>query len=179
MAIPIPFKTLGNLSAIHAARTNYQLISKAKSKKLSILCSSEAHSSLYAIAKVMDFKIHEVKSNLNGQIDIKEAKKIINKNKNIFCIVANAGATNSGAIDNINVLASLAKSKKYGYMLMVHMVWLHLQILNQLNYLKVLKKQIASSLILINGCLHPMIAVHYYIKMPEKDQLLMVKEVII
>ena len=108
--------TLGNLSAIHAARTNYQLISKAKSKKLSILCSSEAHSSLYAIAKVMDFKIHEVKSNLNGQIDIKEAKKIINKNKNIFCIVANAGATNSGAIDNINALASLAKSKK---------IWLH------------------------------------------------------
>ena len=47
--------TLGNLSAIHAARTNYKLISKAKSKKLSILCSSEAHSSLYAIAKVMDF----------------------------------------------------------------------------------------------------------------------------
>ena len=36
-------------------------------------------------------------------------KKTLKHNKRIFCIVANAGATNSGAIDDISALADLAK----------------------------------------------------------------------
>ena len=108
--------TLGNLSALHAARTNYRLKNKLNSERLCVLCSVEAHSSIHAIAKVMDIDIIEISSNSFGQIKIIETKNALEKNKNIFCIIANAGATNSGAVDDIDGLAHLSNSKK---------IWLH------------------------------------------------------
>ena len=108
--------TLGNLSALHAARTVYKTKNPNFPKKLAILCSTEAHSSVDAIARVMDFEIIRVSSDEFGRININEAASSLNKASEIFAIVANAGATNSGAIDDISGLADLAK---------IHDIWLH------------------------------------------------------
>ena len=108
--------TLGNLSALHAARVAFRSLNLEVSDKLCILCSSEAHSSINSIAKVIDVDLIEIPSDEFGRIKIKEAKKELEHNKRIFCIVANAGATNSGAVDDIDSLADLAK---------LHNIWLH------------------------------------------------------
>ena len=107
--------TLGNLSALHAARIAYRS-NHSVTERLSVLCSSEAHSSITSIAQVIDVDVIEISSDKYGKIDVKETKEAIKKNKNIFCIIANAGATNSGAIDDIDALADLAYS--FG-------IWLH------------------------------------------------------
>ena len=108
--------TLGNLSALHAARTAYRKKDPDGLDRLSILCSREAHSSIDAISRVMDFEIVRVSSDDFGRININEAASTLKKSNQIFAIVANAGATNSGAIDDISALADLAT---------VNEIWLH------------------------------------------------------
>ena len=108
--------TLGNLSALHAARVAYRSLNSKVSDRLCILCSTEAHSSINAIAQVIDVDLIEIPSDEFGQIEIKETQNALEQNKGIFCIVANAGATNSGAFDDIATLADLAK---------LYNIWLH------------------------------------------------------
>lgn len=106
--------TLGNLSALHAAR-----IWKARREpcegRRAILCSRQAHSSIHAVARVMDVDVIEVPSDEVGRISAEAAKRAFEPR--VFAIVANAGATNSGAVDDITGLADLADA---------HNVWLHL-----------------------------------------------------
>lgn len=106
--------TLGNLSALHAARTWKARRSSAPTR-WSILCSSEAHSSIRAVASVMDVDIIKVAADANGRMDAETAKAACQPN--VFAIVANAGATNCGAVDDISGLADLAAE---------HDLWLHL-----------------------------------------------------
>ena len=108
--------TLGNLSALHAARVAYRSLNSKVSDRLCILCSTEAHSSINAIAQVIDVDLIEIPSDEFGQIEIIETQNALEQNKGIFCIVANAGATNSGAVDDIATLADLAK---------LYNIWLH------------------------------------------------------
>ncbi|MDG2339892.1 MAG: aminotransferase class V-fold PLP-dependent enzyme [Paracoccaceae bacterium] len=106
--------TLGNLSALHAARER-----KAKRiprpRRWAILCSSEAHSSIRAVASVMDVDIISVPPNENGKLIAQDAVSLITDS--VFAIVANGGATNSGAVDDIAGLADLAFE---------HDIWLHI-----------------------------------------------------
>ena len=67
--------TLINLSALHAARVTYRLLNLKVFGKLCILCSTEAHSSISSIAKVIDVDLIEVPSDEFGRIKVKDAKK--------------------------------------------------------------------------------------------------------
>lgn len=106
--------TLGNLSALHAARTRMARRSP-KPERWAILCSTEAHSSIAAVASVMDVDIIKVPADEHGRLSGAAARQA--STPGVFALVANAGATNSGAVDDIAGLAELAQEKS---------IWLHL-----------------------------------------------------
>ena len=107
--------TLGNLSALHAARTR-KAKSGIKPTRWQILCSSEAHSSIHAAARVMDVDVVTVEPDKSGRISADAARAKIKDPTAIFAIVGNAGATNCGAIDDLARLAEIAKEIR---------AWLH------------------------------------------------------
>ncbi|MDA7425968.1 pyridoxal phosphate-dependent decarboxylase family protein [Thalassococcus lentus] len=106
--------TLGNLSALHAARS-WKDQRAPRQGRPAILCSKEAHSSIAAVARVMDVDLIEVPSDAAGRMSAEAARQAYEPR--VFAIVANAGATNSGAVDDIAGLADLAED---------HALWLHL-----------------------------------------------------
>lgn len=105
--------TLGNLSALHAAR-NWKAARMARPDRWAILCSKEAHSSIEAVARVMDVDIIAIDTDDTGRISIMDAARMMTRS--VFAIVANGGATNCGAVDDIAGLADLAQT---------HDLWLH------------------------------------------------------
>ena len=103
--------TLGNLSALHAARVAW---TKERPERWKILCSSEAHSSIFAVAQIMDAELILVDTDASGRMSADAARTKITEG--VFAIVGNAGATNCGAVDDLDGLAQLAVE---------HEVWLH------------------------------------------------------
>jgi len=108
--------TMGNLSALHAARVSYSNALTEKPDRWRILCSTEAHSSIAAVAHVMDAELIKVQTDMNGCMSEKAARSALQKNADVFAIVANAGATNCGAVDDLVGLSNLASE---------HGIWLH------------------------------------------------------
>ena len=111
--------TLGNLSALVTARE----VAKDKGIKLSggqrwaALCSSEAHSSLKAVAKVMDIELIKAEVDQYGKLTGDAvATALSNTEHLVFCVVATAGTTNFGIVDRIEEIAEVAKQ---------HDIWLH------------------------------------------------------
>jgi glutamate/tyrosine decarboxylase-like PLP-dependent enzyme len=105
--------TLGNLSALHAARV-WHRARTGKADRGAILCSSEAHSSIAAVARVMDAALIAVQADAEGHMNAEAAEAAVTDD--VFAIVANGGATNCGAVDDISGLADLAEAKG---------LWLH------------------------------------------------------
>ena len=98
--------TLGNLSALHAARVGWP---GPRPDRFAILCSTEAHSSIRAVASVMDVDMVEVATDPEGRIRLDKAAAALAAHDGIFAIVANAGATNCGAVDDLRGLTDLAR----------------------------------------------------------------------
>jgi len=86
--------TMGNLSALHAARVNYSRSLTQKPDRWRILCSAEAHSSIAAVAHVMDAELVSVPTDMNGSMSEAAARSALQNSCGVFAIVANAGATN-------------------------------------------------------------------------------------
>lgn len=110
--------TLGNLSALHAARvwkTRRKTTPAGSAERYAILCSTDAHSSIHAVARVMDVDVIAVPPDASGRLNADAARGACTSQ--VFAIVANAGATNSGAVDDIAALANLAEEQD---------LWLHL-----------------------------------------------------
>jgi glutamate/tyrosine decarboxylase-like PLP-dependent enzyme len=106
--------TLGNLCALHAAR-EWKARRSPRPKRWAVLCSGEAHSSIRAAASVMDIDVIEATPDENGRMSAKAARAVMQPN--VFAIVANAGATNCGAVDDISGLADIAEEND---------LWLHI-----------------------------------------------------
>mgnify|MGYP002829991024 CR=1 FL=1 len=77
--------------------------------RFAILCSTEAHSSIRAVASVMDVDMVEVPTDPQGRIRLDDAAAALAAHDGIFAIVANAGATNCGAVDDLRGLTDLAR----------------------------------------------------------------------
>lgn len=106
--------TLGNLSALHAARA-WVAGRKPRPNRWAILASREAHSSIQAVADVMDVDLILVDPDATGRLHARAAAAALTPA--VFAIVGNAGATNCGAVDDIAGLADLAEREG---------LWLHL-----------------------------------------------------
>ncbi|MEM1152279.1 MAG: aminotransferase class V-fold PLP-dependent enzyme [Pseudomonadota bacterium] len=105
--------TLGNLSALHAARARFRR-KHGPSGRLAILCSAEAHSSIKAVGDVMDVDLITVPTDANGRMAAEVAAE--HMTQAVFAVVANGGATNCGAVDDIAGLADLCRARE---------IWLH------------------------------------------------------
>lgn len=112
--------TTGNLSALHAARHKHRTRLSTTSKKWAILASDEAHSSIAAVARVMDVELKLIPTDNSGKIRTDCLLDTFNHDhdpERFFAIVGNAGATNSGAVDDLQFLANFAEQNN---------IWLHI-----------------------------------------------------
>jgi len=114
--------TNGNLSSLVVAREEHRKKHKGNSNRLAIICSDQTHSSVKSTAKVMDCDVIVVPTNDSFQLtreSIENELKVHSKKYkelDIFAIVATAGTTNLGVIDDIYGISEYAKSNK---------IWLH------------------------------------------------------
>ena len=107
--------TNGNLSALVTAREQYRKLNTDNTKPLAILCSNQTHSSVKSVAKVVDCTVITVPTNdlfqLTGEaIKAELASNDDYLNYSIFAIIATAGTTNLGVVDDIESIALVAKS---------------------------------------------------------------------
>ncbi|AOY55900.1 pyridoxal phosphate-dependent decarboxylase family protein [Candidatus Rhodoluna planktonica] len=113
--------TLGNLSALVAARENYrqQLLKSGQPlpNRFAVACSSEAHSSLKTAARVMDIDLLPIPVAADGRIGHAEVSAMLTtKPSGLFAIVATGGTTNFGIVDRLDEIGQLAKA---------HNLWFH------------------------------------------------------
>lgn len=103
--------TLGNLSALVVARDVAER--KHGHKTWAIICSSEAHSSIKAVAKVMGVEVVKADAAATGSLHGQQAKQAvlqaIENGLTPFAIVGTGGTTNFGIIDQLGDLALVAK----------------------------------------------------------------------
>ena len=116
--------TLGNLSALVTARHSFRTRSEAAQSggRLSVFCSSESHSSLKAAATVMDIDLVPVPVGDPGKLTGELLLNAIQLHRNSegastpFAVVATAGTTNFGIVDDIAGIARVAQQEG---------LWLH------------------------------------------------------
>jgi glutamate/tyrosine decarboxylase-like PLP-dependent enzyme len=108
--------TIGNLSALVTAR-NYARTLHHSVARWVVACSGQAHSSIQSAADVMDIEILKVPTDINGimqgsqlQSSVDEYEKAHPNNK-VFAVVATAGTTNLGIIDDLHGVADFAQSR--------------------------------------------------------------------
>lgn len=113
--------TAGNLSALVAARSNFR--TKTENFGDAILLAGEsAHASISNCANLLDLNIITIPCNDRGEITAATLAPLIKqlsaegRLNQVVAIVASAGSTNSGQIDDLYGLGSLAKE---------HDIWFH------------------------------------------------------
>jgi len=113
--------TIGNLSALVASRKEARKM-HPDVKRWAIACSSEAHSSIQSATEVMDVDLIKVPVQADGIMRGADVKKAIdiyrleNSDRDICAIVATAGTTNLGIIDELPTVGEVANN---------HKIWFH------------------------------------------------------
>lgn len=113
--------TLGNLSALVTAREHARASAVAAGmeppSRWKVACSAEAHSSIASAARVMDVDVVPVAPASNGMLDGTAVRRALEEHGgSVFAVVATAGSTNFGIVDDVASIAAL-KSE--------HEFWLH------------------------------------------------------
>ena len=103
--------TIGNLSALVVARAQARK-KFPETRRFVVACSEEAHSSIASAANVMDVDILKIPTDANGKLQGDAVGAAVDQlhatgESRVFAIVATAGTTNLGIIDN---LASIGKA---------------------------------------------------------------------
>lgn len=108
--------TLGNLSALVAARDDARERG-IRPDRWRVVCSVEAHSSIASAARVMDVEIVLVPVAEDGVLRGDAVRAALDEHgDSVFAVVATAGSTNFGIVDDIASVAEVARE---------HGVWLH------------------------------------------------------
>lgn len=82
-----------------------------------MLCSAEAHSSISSAAAVMDVEVVPAGVDDSGRLRGRAvAEALAGREGSVFAIVATAGTTNFGIVDDIDSIADVAAE---------HGIWLH------------------------------------------------------
>ena len=115
----VPGGTLGNLSALHAAR-HAALMRRGgvRPARWQIAASIEAHSSIAQAARVLDVELIDVPVDASHRLTGTHLGAALEANAidGIFAVVASAGATNLGVIDDLSSVAAVCQE---------HSIWLH------------------------------------------------------
>jgi len=108
--------TLGNLSALVAARS-HAIDTRSRPDRWRVVCSAEAHSSIASAARVMDIEIVAVAPGDDGRLRADAVAAALEEyGDSVFAVVATAGSTNFGIVDDIAGIAAL--KDRYDF-------WLH------------------------------------------------------
>lgn len=107
--------TMGNLSALVVARAEARKRWPQTSRWV-IACSREAHSSIAAAAQVMDVDLLLIDPGSDGKLRGDALAKEIDafhsrQSARVFAVVATAGTTNLGIIDDLITLGAAAKAR--------------------------------------------------------------------
>lgn len=113
--------TIGNLSALvtarDAARRRNRELGRPDPPRWVIVCSAEAHSSIVSAAEVMDVDIVAAAPDTEGRLHGDAVERVLDEvGVAAFAVVATAGTTNFGIVDDIASVADAAQSRG---------VWLH------------------------------------------------------
>ncbi|GAA4140550.1 pyridoxal phosphate-dependent decarboxylase family protein [Leifsonia shinshuensis] len=100
--------TLGNLSALVAARDHARSERGNPAGRWIIVCSAEAHSSVASAARVMDVDVVTVSPGESGVLSGDAVRPALAEHGGaVFAVVATAGSTNFGIVDDIASIAAL------------------------------------------------------------------------
>ncbi|MFE4467883.1 pyridoxal phosphate-dependent decarboxylase family protein [Leifsonia sp. NPDC056824] len=100
--------TLGNLSALVAARDHARSERGNPAGRWIIVCSAEAHSSVASAARVMDVEVVTVSPGESGVLTGDAVRPALAEHGGaVFAVVATAGSTNFGIVDDIASIAAL------------------------------------------------------------------------
>ncbi|MEI6867676.1 MAG: aminotransferase class V-fold PLP-dependent enzyme [Actinomycetes bacterium] len=108
--------TIGNLSALVAARTHFRE-KRSDVTRWVVAASSEAHSSIKAAANVMDVEILLINPDEHGSLQGAAVAAAIDSYHaehpahQIFAVVATAGTTNLGIIDNLDSVGDVVRER--------------------------------------------------------------------
>ena len=107
--------TMGNLSALVVARAQARKKHPDTSRWV-IACSDQAHSSIASAAQVMDVDVLKIAVDVNGKLQGDVVAKEIDalhrqSGRRVFAVVATAGTTNLGIIDDLAGISAAAKSR--------------------------------------------------------------------
>ena len=115
----VPGGTLGNLSALHAAR-HAALMRRGgvRPARWQIAASTEAHSSIAQAARVLDVELIDVPVDAGHRLTGTHLRPALETNAEdgLFAVVASAGATNLGVIDDLSGVAAVCQERG---------IWLH------------------------------------------------------
>ncbi|WP_159602390.1 pyridoxal phosphate-dependent decarboxylase family protein [Agromyces humi] len=113
--------TLGNLSALVAAREHARLAVHDAGAEMpprwKVVCSAEAHSSIASAARVMDVDVVPVRPGDDGMLRGDAVRAALEEHgASVFAVVATAGSTNFGIVDDVASIAALKRDFDF---------WLH------------------------------------------------------
>jgi L-2,4-diaminobutyrate decarboxylase len=115
----VPGGTLGNLSALHAAR-HTALLNRGDTRpaRWQIASSAEAHSSVAQAARVLDVDVIDVPVDADHRLTGTQLRAVLDAtgDEGLFAVVASAGSTNLGAIDDLQSVAAVCRERG---------IWMH------------------------------------------------------
>jgi glutamate/tyrosine decarboxylase-like PLP-dependent enzyme len=115
----VPGGTLGNLSALHAARDSaLQRRDGQRPARWQVMTSVEAHSSIAQAARILDVELIDVPVDEHQRLTGANLRAALDAHPGdgLFAVVASAGATNLGVIDDLAGIAALCRERG---------LWLH------------------------------------------------------
>lgn len=110
----VPGGTLGNLSALHAARTAaLTRRGGVRPGRWQIAASAEAHSSIAQAARVLDVDLIDVPVDASHRLTGETLRPALAATgaDGLFAVVASAGATNLGVIDDLAGVAAVCRER--------------------------------------------------------------------
>ena len=109
--------TNGNLSALVAAReSSLARRGSRPAQGWQLACTGEAHSSIRSAARILDVTIVDVPGDELGRLTGAQLEPILRTHPDVFAVVASAGTTNAGLIDDLAGVADACAA---------HRVWMH------------------------------------------------------
>lgn len=108
--------TIGNLSALATARTRAAARHPRPARGWQVACSAGAHSSIDQAAAILDVEVLRVAEDERGLLTAEALRDAVGDPNRLFAVVASAGTTNAGVIDDIEGLARVCQEED---------VWLH------------------------------------------------------
>ncbi|WP_367318866.1 aspartate aminotransferase family protein [Streptomyces sp. HUAS ZL42] len=109
--------TMGNLSALVAARASVATSRPRPANGWKIVCADSAHSSIASAARAMDVEVVTAPVDRRGHLTGAAVSAVLDATPGVFAVVATAGTTNAGLIDDLDDIADACER---------HAVWLHI-----------------------------------------------------